>query len=66
MHYNILDMGPFVKDVEKMHVFYRDNDTDYLKETVSVPRIARKMMSQQSKDALFLLCGKKIKIYTKR
>ena len=59
MHYNNLDVGPFVKAVEKMHVFYRDNGIDYLKETISVPRIARKMMFQQSKDALFLLCGKK-------
>ena len=42
-----------------MHVFYRDNGIDYLKETISVPGIARKMMFQQSKDALFLLCGKK-------
>ena len=59
MHYNNLDVGPFVKAVEKMHVFYRDNGIDYLKETISVPGIARKMMFQQSKDALFLLCGKK-------
>ena len=46
-----------MKAVEKMHVFYRDNDNDYLKETISVLGIARKMMFQNSQDALFLLCG---------
>ena len=66
MYYNNLDVAPFVKAVEKMHVFYKDNGIDYLKETISVPGIARKMMFQQSKDALFLLCGKRIKICTKR
>ena len=58
VYYNNLDVGPFVKAVEKMHVFYKENNIDYLKEAISVPGIARKMMFQNAEEGLFLLCGK--------
>ena len=41
-----------------MHVFYKENNIDYLKRTISVPGIGRKMLFQNSQNALFLLCGK--------
>ena len=60
IYYNNLDVGPFVEAVEKMHVFYQPMDIDYLKETISIPGIARKFLFKDTK-AYFSLFGQEDK-----
>ena len=49
-HYNNLDVGPFVEAVEKMQVFYFDQDIDLLKVAISVPGVARKMAFKAARE----------------
>ena len=59
--YNNLDVEPFAIAVERLQKFYRDNDIDIFKTTISVPGIARQMVFKSAKDegAYFSLIDKK-------
>ena len=46
--------------MEKIHVFYKSMDIDYLKETISIPGIARKFLFKDTK-AYFSLFGQEDK-----
>ena len=43
---NNLDVKAFVEAVEKMQVFYKDIGVDFLKECLSIPGVARKVLFQ--------------------
>ncbi|XP_033729711.1 uncharacterized protein LOC117318893 [Pecten maximus] len=49
--YNNLDVGPFVKAVEKLQHFYFDRKIDIFKVAMSVPGVARQMLFRASRDA---------------
>ena len=51
IHYNNLDVGPFVQAVEKMQQFYFENKIDLFKVAVSVPGIAWRWLFQTAHDA---------------
>ena len=62
--YNILDVEPFVEAVEKMIGFYRTYKIDLLKETLSVPGVARKIIFKSIENkAHFALPSKNSQIF---
>jgi hypothetical protein len=55
-YYNNLDVGPMVEAVMKLQQFYRNNNIDIFKISISVPGIARKMLFD-SAQCHFSICG---------
>ena len=49
--YNNLDVGPFVKAVEKLQEFYFEKNIDIFKVAMTVPGIARQMLFKASKES---------------
>jgi len=49
--YNNLDVGPFVKAVERLQEFYFDRGIDVLKTAISIPGIARQMLFKTAREA---------------
>ena len=60
VYYNNLDVGPFVKAVERFQEFYTKRNLDVFKIAISVPGIARAMLFRTAKanDVHFPLFGK--------
>jgi hypothetical protein len=56
--YNCLDVGPFVKGVEKLMSFYFKMGVDIFKTAISVPGISRQLVFQEARNegATFALC----------
>ena len=55
VHYNLKDVEPFTEAVINLQKFYKENQIDLFKDTISVPGAARQMLFD-AKNATFALC----------
>ena len=62
IYYNNLDTGPFIQAAERLIEFYHKEKVDILKETITLPGVARKLIYKSvDKDIHFPLFSKKSK-----
>ena len=50
VYYNNKDVGPFVKAIENMQLFYIENQLDIFKNAISLPGVARRMLFDVAKN----------------
>ena len=58
IHYNLKDVEPFTDAVINLQKFYKENNIDLFKDSISVPGAARQMLFN-STEAKFALCDRK-------